>query len=286
MARPDGARRRSNGGEAMIRSYGVKQAIENQTPVQRHAEEIRLAGYTIVRQVVDPRLLATLRTRLDRLYEIQASAHGGIECLRAINDANVVRCPLAQDELFLELATSRRIVELANELLGDAITLQQQNGVINPANDDNYQSGWHRDLPYQHFVSSRPLAISALVCLDPFTEQTGGTVVLPASHLAEPFPSREYVLAHERGVVGEPGDVLMFDSMLFHRAGCNRSGRPRRAVNHVYSLPFIKQPISLPRALGGKHGDDPTLRRLLGYETEPADNAFDWRDRRLARIKD
>ena len=44
----------------------------------------------------------------------------------------------------------------------------------------------------------------------------------------------------------------MFDSMLFHRAGSNRSGRPRRGVNHVYGLPFLKPPISFPRALGGR----------------------------------
>ena len=128
--------------------------------------------------------------------------HGGVSQLRAINDANIVRCPLAQDEFFLEVATHPRLVALANELLGDYVIVQQQNGVINPANDDNYQAGWHRDLPHQHFVCSKPLAVSALVCLDPFTEETGGTYVLPASHLNEIFPSEEYVQAHAgRGIL-------------------------------------------------------------------------------------
>ena len=120
---------------------------------------------------------------------------------------------------------------------------------MNPPSDENYQAGWHRDLPYQHFVSSRPLAISALVCLDPFTTQTGGTCVLPFSHRTEAFPSEAYVQAHQIGMLASPETSLMFDSMLFHRAGANRSGRPRRGLNHVYSLPFLKQQISLPRAL-------------------------------------
>lgn len=266
----------------MIRSYGVTQRTVNATAAQRHAEEIRLAGFTVVRGVVDPAALPAARDRLDRLYAAQAAAQGGVEHLRRIDDANVIRCPLAEDDWFLDLAASPALVGLAGELLGGYVTVQQQNGVVNPPGADNYQAGWHRDLPYQHFVSSRPLAISALVCLDPFTAETGGTHVLPGSHRAEAFPSDEYVLAHELGLTAEPGDALVFDSMLYHRAGANQSGRPRRGVNHVYALPFVKQPISLPRALAGRHGDDPRLRRLLGYDTEPAGSAFEWRARRLA----
>lgn len=267
----------------MIRAYGVKHATINRSAMERHAEEIRLSGYTVVSQVIDSSLLSTARGKLDRLYEAQAAQHGGVSQLRAINDANIVRCPLAQDDFFLEAAANPRLVAVASELLGDYVILQQQNGVINPANDDNYQSGWHRDLPHQHFVCSKPLAISALVCLDPFTEETGGTYVLPGSHQSEAFPSEEYVRAHERGVVAEPGDAIVFNSMLYHRAGTNRSGRARRGVNHVYALPFLNQQISLPRALGGRYADDAKLRRLLGYDIEPAESAFAWRERRLAR---
>jgi ectoine hydroxylase-related dioxygenase (phytanoyl-CoA dioxygenase family) len=270
----------------MIRSYGVKQANVNQSAFHRHAEEIRLAGYTVLRQIIDPALLPSARVKLDRLYQAQAAAHGGIAQLRAIDDANVVRCPMAQDDFFLELAANSRLLAVAAELLGDYFVLQQQNGVINPASDENYQAGWHRDLPHQHFVCSRPLAISALVCLDPFTAETGGTQVLPASHLVEVFPSEEYVQSHLQGIVAEPGDALVFDSMLYHRAGVNRSGRARRGVNHVYALPFLNQQISLPRALGGRQANDPKMRRLLGYEIEPAESAFAWRDRRLAKLHD
>jgi ectoine hydroxylase-related dioxygenase (phytanoyl-CoA dioxygenase family) len=268
----------------MIRPYGVKQSNANQSRAERHAEEIRLAGYTVVRQVMDPSTLPKANAKLDGLYEAQAESHGGVLRLRAINDANIIRCPLAQDDFFLELATSPGLLEVAALILGEYFILQQQNGVINPANDENYQAGWHRDLPHQHFVCSRALAVSALVCLDPFTDETGGTYVLPGSHLAEAFASNEFVLAHQRGMIAEPGDAILFDSMLYHRAGVNRSGRPRRGVNHVYALPFLNQQISLPRALRGQHGDDPNLRRLLGYDIDPADSAFDWRDRRLAKL--
>jgi ectoine hydroxylase-related dioxygenase (phytanoyl-CoA dioxygenase family) len=269
----------------MLKSYGVTETAAVTTEVQRFAEEIRLTGYTVVRAVFDPARLQAARDKLDRLYAEQAAAAGGEARLRAINDANVVRCPLAHDVFFLDLATAPRLRAIAAELLGGYVVLQQQNGVINPPDDRYYQAAWHRDLPYQHFVSSRPLAVSALMCLDPFTAETGGTHVLPGSHRAEPFPSDGYVFAHERGIEAEPGDVLVFDSMLFHRAGTNRSDRPRRGVNNVYGLPFLKPPISLPRALGGRFRDDPDLGRFLGYDTEPADGPADWRNRRLAATR-
>jgi hypothetical protein len=57
-------------------------------------------------------------------------------------------------------------------------------------------------------------------------------------------------------------------------------------VNHVYGLPFLKPPISFPRALGGRFREDPELSRFLGYDTEPADGPADWRNRRLPVVRE
>ncbi len=63
-----------------------------------------------------------------------------------------------------------------------------QNGVINRPERVQAQTGWHRDLNYQHWVPSKPLAVSALVCLEDFNVETGGTAFLPSSHKFEAFP--------------------------------------------------------------------------------------------------
>ena len=79
------------------------------------------------------------------------------------------------------------------------------------------------------------------------------------------------------------GSFIVFDSLLFHRASVNRSDRPRRAINHVFTVPIIAQQISLPDALHGRYREDPQLARLLGYEVSPAPSIVAWRHRRLAR---
>jgi ectoine hydroxylase-related dioxygenase (phytanoyl-CoA dioxygenase family) len=99
----------------------------------------------------------------------------------------------------------------------------------------------------------------------------------------EQFPSDVVAAELDTSVSADPGSFIVFDSMVFHRAGENRSGRPRRGVNHVYSTPIIAQQISLPDALNGRYAGDPALARLLGYDAAPARSVSAWRERRLAR---
>jgi ectoine hydroxylase-related dioxygenase (phytanoyl-CoA dioxygenase family) len=267
----------------LLSSYGVRHSTTVSGEAEIQAEEVRLTGFTLIRGIIASSDVADARQELDRLYEAQVKECGGIDRLRGINDADIVRCPLSGSRIFLDIAVTPRIISALKILLGEYFILQQQNGVINrPA--DHYQRAWHRDLPYQHFTSSRPLAISVLVFLDEFSVETGGTLVLPASHKAESFPSEDYILAHQTQVAGTPGDAVMFDSMLFHRAGVNQSNNIRRGLNHVYALPFLNQQISLPQALGPGFTEDPSLQRFLGYETAPASSAFEWRKKRLDKL--
>ena len=265
-------------------SYGIRERIDrHDDAVAFHAERIRLAGYSVVPTDLDDAAIADLRMRLDAVLDRQTREFGGPERLAAIGDAFTARCPLVYDAAFLRLATYPPLLAVCRRLLGDYVVLMQQNGVVNPSGEPHSQAAYHRDLPYQHFVSSRPLAVSALFCIDPFRPETGATTVLPGSHRVEPFPSPEVAATVDVPLTADAGSFLVFDSMLFHRAGANRSGSLRRAVNHVYSLPFIAQSISLPAALEGRHADDPALARLLGYDTDPARSANDWRERRSRR---
>jgi ectoine hydroxylase-related dioxygenase (phytanoyl-CoA dioxygenase family) len=265
-------------------AYGVTERVVSSDDVALHVERIRVAGYTVV-----PRLFGTpevdeFARRLDAVLGVQV-AEFGANRLEAIGDALTARCPMAYDDIFLRLATHATVLEIVRRLLGDYIVLMQQNGVINAPGQGHAQLSYHRDLPYQHFASSRPLAISALLCIDPFRAETGATTMLPGSHRFEAFPSTVVAAELDTPVVAERGSYIVFDSMLFHRAGVNRSDRVRRAVNHVYSIPIIAQPISLPEMLDGKYQDDPVLGRLLGYESGPAGSVVAWRERRLRRSR-
>jgi ectoine hydroxylase-related dioxygenase (phytanoyl-CoA dioxygenase family) len=266
------------------RSYGVVERGTAGTMIAQLAERIRIAGYAVLPGGFSQEDIADFSGRLDRVMQRQVDEFGA-DRLAAVGDALTARCPLAYDEAFVSLAAHSEVLALCRELLGDYIILMQQNGVINPPHQQHTQLSYHRDLPYQHFVSSRPLAISALFCIDPFRPETGATTVIPASHRMEAFPSDQVAASLDASVTAEPGSFIVFDSMLFHRAGANRSDRPRRAVNQVYAVPIIAQQISLPDALPAKYAADPAMARLFGFDVAPARSVTDWRERRLARSK-
>ena len=273
-------------GEEPKRSdYGVLERDQIEGELAVHAERIRVAGYSVVADAFTAVEVAQLGARLDAVLERQAAEFGGSARMAAIGDGGTARCPLAYDDAFLKPATHPVIVELCRLLVGQYIVLMQQNGVSNPSVDAHTQARYHRDLPYQHFTSSRPLAISALLCLDPFTEETGATTLIPGSHRIERFPSDQVAAALDTTVEASAGSYIVFDSMIFHRAGKNRSGRNRRGLNHVFSIPLIAQQISIPAALQGRFADDPALAPLLGYGAAASASVLAWREQRLARLK-
>lgn len=263
--------------------YGVLERTRGGDDVTAHAERIRVVGYTVVAGEFAASDVTQFGERLDAVLTRQRDEFG-FDRMVAIGDEWTVRCPLAHDDIFLRLVTHPKLLAICRHVLGEYVVLMQQNGVVNPPQQTHRQAAYHRDLPYQHFTSSRPLALSAIFCIDPFRRETGATTVLPATHRVEAFPEEAVANAIDVSVEAEPGSFIVFDSMLFHRAGDNQSDRPRRAVNQVFTIPLIAQQISLPDALDGRHSDDPALARLLGYDAAPARSAVDWRERRTRRL--
>jgi ectoine hydroxylase-related dioxygenase (phytanoyl-CoA dioxygenase family) len=247
--------------------YGVNEQTVSETDTDFACESIRHLGYAVIDGGYEPAWLDALSNAFERALRRQYAERGGIEALRAIDEHNTIRLPMAYEPVFLELAANPKILEICRRLISRYVVLNQQNGVINPPRAEKYNQGaWHRDLPYQHFVSSRPLAINALFCLDPFSVENGATKVLPASHRQEAFPSNRFVEAEAATIAAPAGCFIILDCMMFHSGGVNMTDRPRRAVNHVYSIPLLRQQIDLPDALGDKFVTDGKLRQLLGYE--------------------
>lgn len=246
------------------RSYGVLRQEPDGDDIDLAAERVRRLGFAVFDAGLGEQELQTLSSAFDQTREAYIQCHGR-ERLERIDELNTVRAPLVHgDPWFLRLATLPRLLALVSRLISGTYILNQQNGVINPPGHDYNQGAWHRDLPYQHFVSSRPIAVNALFCLDAFRSDNGATHVLPASHRAEDFPSSAFVQEQALQVLAPAGSFLVLDAMLFHSGGSNRSGQERRAVNHLFTIPYIKQQICLPECLS-PDGLDAAQRALLGF---------------------
>ena len=266
-------------------SYGVIKQHQNIDTSDKHLEELSILGYSIIEGVLNATELAETRKRLDAVYDLQVQeAVRNNYNLAEIKEQNVARMPFAYDNYFINLLIQPLMIEYVKKVLGNYFILQLQNGIINLPNEKHHQSSWHRDLPYQDFVISKPLAVNVLYCIDEYTLETGATFVLPFSHRVESIPSEEYVKKHGIQVVAPAGSVILMDSMVFHRAGYNSSTIIRRAINQVYVSGIIKQQINIPAMLDGKFADDPFLKMLLGYQAAEANNVNEYRMRRVKKI--
>lgn len=264
-----------------IERYGVNEQTVSLDAIDKAVEEIRLCGFSIVDSGYG-------QDELKHLSQAYASARmqmealfGGREALSQIDEHNTIRVPMMYEKIFLDLALNPTILSLCKRMLGDYFVLNQQNGISNPGNGGHYnQAAFHRDLPYQHFVADRPLAINALFCLDDFTNENGATLVIPGSHKQGAFPSDEVVEKLKQQITAPSGSFIVLDCMLFHSGATNKTNRERLAVNHVYSIPLLKQQIDLPSTLGEKFTQDAEVRKILGYDiSTPHDVASYYKSR-------
>lgn len=269
----------------MDKFYGINKAdIKIFDKLDAYAEEISILGYTIIENLLDQDELIRASTLLDEAYANQLNDFGEDQ-LKTINEKNIVRCPLAYDNFFLELCNKPLILDLVKRFLGNYFIINQQNGILNFPNEEHRQSSWHRDLPYQDYIISKPIAIGCLLCIDEFNENTGSTEILPYSHLLDKIPSVNYISNNKVSTTLKKGGAIVFNAMLYHKAGSNKSNMIRRGLNTLYSIPLLKQQINLFTQLDGKHQNDEWLRSLLGYDSQVAETIQEWREIRFRRVK-
>ena len=262
--------------------YGNLKQVTSLSDGDLHTEEIRNQGFTVLENVIDKSSLVLFREKIDYVYEIQKK-HFGEDRLCLIKESNICRMPLKYDDYFINSISNIYVLDIIEKLLGRFFILNLQNAIINKPNEENHQRSWHRDLPYQNYIISTPLAINALFCIDDFSKETGGTTVVPYTHKMDVLPSNQYIEKNSMLVEAKAGSVIMFDSMLFHRAGYNSSKKTRRGINHMFTVPIMKQFYDFPNALKGRFSEQPNLSQLLGYTSQVPKDDVEWRNSRLLK---
>jgi ectoine hydroxylase-related dioxygenase (phytanoyl-CoA dioxygenase family) len=244
--------------------YGILEQNTASSSLELAVESIRTIGYAIISGGFSPSELDHISSEFDKNRN-QYIDKFGEHRLRASGEYFTVRSPLTHgSDIFIKLALNSALLAALKKTISGKFILNQQNGIINPARESYNQGAWHRDLPYQHFVSSRPLAINALFCLDDFTCENGATFVLPASHKFEALPSNEYIQQNAVQVQAKSGSFILLDCMIFHCGGFNGSSSVRRAINHVFTIPYFKQQINIPFNMQDRPLSD-EAREILGF---------------------
>ncbi len=122
-------------------------------------------------------------------------------------------------------------------------------------------------IPYR---GPHPIAMQASIVLEDMSAANGSTVVVPGSHESGEWANQE-ALKDAVPIEARAGDVVIWDSRLWHGATENTSGRTRWAIIATFTRWWIKQAFRITDTLPADIYESltPRQRAVLGYCTIP-----------------
>ena len=197
-------------------------------------------GLCILTDVLTNAEVTALRERLDR----QAEAERGLGALAPVNagDARQQLSNLVnKGRVFLELVERGEADALAGYMLGKHFLLSSLTASIHHAPTREPQP-LHRDQGQVPATADFPASCNLFWLLDDFTPARGSTYFVPGSHrwapehLIKPPPR-----AKATQIEAPAGSVYAWDGRVWHSAGVNVEGHPRRHVTSFFCLPWTRQ---------------------------------------------
>lgn len=257
-----------------LQFYGIERKV-HADELDYHLENLEMKGFSLIENVLPVEKCKEYSDRLDRLNDMQNKKFG-VERLKELQDYGVVRDAISEDPSFHELIVNPMVLAVVERTVGATAILHLQNGIVLEPHLKHHQAAFHRDFA-KDFVADKVLAINCMYLIDEFTHETGGTWVVPYTHKSAKIPSDRYLQENEMQIVGKPGSLFVFDGLLVHRAGDNKSQNKRRSINQMYTRPFIKQQMEYAKQLEGKVDHESRLAQILGMWTLPPKDVYEFR---------
>jgi Phytanoyl-CoA dioxygenase (PhyH) len=240
---------------------------------EQFTNSLKSNGWVKFDNVLKPELIKQLNTALMSAYANcrAIQLQNGVD----VNTDGTVHHLLGQDESFLNLLKDNPLLAQIKAYFNHDYILNSYGGVINTKHKLSYVGNIHRDIRTYYNV---PMMLNMLVMLDDFTLENGATYMLTGSHLRDEKPDKDLFYATSDRAVGKAGDIILFDSLLWHAAGENFTDYVRRALTLTFTRPFMKQQLDYPRLLGYDKGEmfSDELRQILGYNARIPSNLNEW----------
>jgi ectoine hydroxylase-related dioxygenase (phytanoyl-CoA dioxygenase family) len=255
--------------------------VENRvSDAQRQLAELAEKGHTFIPDFLSGPQLA----RVNALYDQWLGGYSGRNVFEGEKTERIYTL-VARDRVFQDIVEDDRILALCDALLmPNYLLTASQAIVISPGETPQ---PWHTDDSFYPIPRPRPMvSLSTIVAVEDFTVESGGTQIIPGSHLWGDEQIAGYYLGgdseadpgfaarHEGGgitVEMPAGSCLVFSGTLLHRGGANTSKRTRRAFSNQYCQPWARQQENFFLGIESQQvkAMSPRVQSLLGYSIHP-----------------
>ncbi|MEE1945132.1 phytanoyl-CoA dioxygenase family protein [Pedobacter sp. KR3-3] len=245
--------------------------------MEKYTADLGVDGFSIVPNVFSHSFLEKINEAFEKSYLVcrAAQVKNGVA---EITDGTLHHL-LVTDPIYLELL--QQIIDsplypAMESFFNGKFVLNTFGGVKNLKSKPSYVANIHRDIRF--FSGDFPLMMQLLIMLDDFTIENGATFLLGGSHQADAKPGETDFYQKASRAIGKRGDVLLFNSNLWHAAGINTTDTERRALTINFTKPFMKPQLDYCRALGYDFVETlPTeLQQVLGYFARVPSNLDEW----------
>jgi ectoine hydroxylase-related dioxygenase (phytanoyl-CoA dioxygenase family) len=248
----------------------------NEIDISQLIREIKAYGYTII-VGGNPEYKQNLKQINAINDKLSNQVNKSLHAERASD--NIIYNLQNKHENFIHILRNKYVEEIAHYFLSDefyqVMSKDNPNYILSYYNARS--SGKFLDLHIDTHVPAHgdfTWAMQAAYVLEDMDEQNGCTVVVPGSHMFGKYTDRE--LTKRVPIVAKAGDIVMWDSRLWHGTLDNISGASRWVLIATFTRWWVKQSMDMTRSLPQEIYDklDDAEKLLLGFcSIPPADEA-------------
>ncbi len=213
--------------------------------VSHYINEIKRNGYARITAGISTEDVSALLSKVREINNFSDKPCDGIPMLN--QGHNMLYNLQNKDIMFIKKAFNNQVVNailihFLNDPWYKAIKQDSPNYIMR---NMIARSGGNKFMPL-HIDSmvpskgSHPWLFQVAFMLEDSTRENGCTIVVPGSHLSDRYCSQEDV-AKAIPIESKAGDIVVWDSRVFHGALQNSSNRTRWAFTTTYSCWWIKQ---------------------------------------------
>jgi ectoine hydroxylase-related dioxygenase (phytanoyl-CoA dioxygenase family) len=250
---------------------GIREPTEGE--VARVLQELDVYGYSVARSVLRDDVVADLLAQVRTLWvDVDGIELAG----RPARDAEdrLVYNLQARDVRFVDLLVCDLVRSVCMAKLNDPyyrfLPPDVPNYILSYYNARS--SGRALDLHIDSYLpspSDATWSMQVVFVLEPATRENGCTVVVPGSHRSGRYSDRTLVAVEDLDAA--PGDVVLWDSRLWHGTRANATGGTRWALVATLTQWWVKQARDMTRSLPEEiyAALDDERRALLGFCSIP-----------------
>ena len=186
----------------------------------------------------------------------------------------IIHHPLLFDDYFVYLLSLTNIREYIKNWFRGRFILNTYGGIINSDESGEYVHQIHSDTRF--YAGEYRLFLNLLIAIDNFTVENGATKILIKRGLPKK-PDEQYFNEHATDLLLNAGDIVLFDSNLWHRAGQNITKHPRRCLTMTFARPWIKPQFDyIATSSINPNNLEPFIQQILGFNSRTPSSIENW----------